>query len=154
MAKDVPIMRKRKKIAVVGAGIGGLVSALKLAQEGFEVKVFERSEYPGGKIRTLEANSGPINIGPTVLTMLPIFQNLFREVGEDIFDHLELKEQNILARHWWSDGTEFDLFTDKNNTFDEIRNVFGSNAANQYMEFFHTTEKMFTFFEKPVTKLL
>ena len=152
MAKDVPIMRKRKKIAVVGAGIGGLVSALKLAHEGFEVKVFERSEYPGGKIRTLEANSGPINIGPTVLTMLPIFQNLFREVGEDIFDHLELKEQNILARHWWSDGTEFDLFTNKNNTFDEIRNVFGSNAANQYMEFFHTTEKMFTCFEKPVMK--
>ena len=92
MPNDVPIMRKRKKIAVVGAGIGGLVSALKLAHEGFEVKVFERSEYPGGKIRTLEANSGPINIGPTVLTMLPIFQKLFREVGEDIFDHLELKE--------------------------------------------------------------
>ena len=43
MAKDVPIMRKRKKIAVVGAGIGGLVSALKLAHEGFEVKVFELS---------------------------------------------------------------------------------------------------------------
>ena len=52
MAKDISILAKRKKIAVVGAGIGGLVSALKLAHEGFEVKVFERSEYPGGKIRS------------------------------------------------------------------------------------------------------
>ena len=44
-----------------------------------------------------------------VLTMLTVFESLFKEVGENIFDHLELKEQQILARHWWSDGTEFDL---------------------------------------------
>ena len=49
MAKDISITVKRKKIAVVGAGIGGLVSALKLANDGFEVKVFESSDYPGGK---------------------------------------------------------------------------------------------------------
>ena len=49
MAKDISRTRKRKKIAVVGAGIGGLVSALKLASDGFEVKVFEGSDYPGGK---------------------------------------------------------------------------------------------------------
>ena len=81
MAKDISSTRKRKKIAVVGAGIGGLVSALKLASDGFEVKVFEGSDYPGGKIRTLESASGPVNIGPTVLTMLSIFQSLFKEVG-------------------------------------------------------------------------
>ena len=109
MAKDISITVKRKKIAVVGAGIGGLVSALKLANDGFEVKVFESSDYPGGKIRTVDSSCGPVNIGPTVLTMLTVFQSLFKEVGENIFDHLELKEQQILARHWWSDGTEFDL---------------------------------------------
>ena len=108
MAKDISILAKRKKIAVVGAGIGGLVSALKLAHEGFEVKVFESSNYLSGKIRTMTL-CGPVNIGPTVLTMLTVFQSLFREVGENIFDHLELKEQQILARHWWSDGTEFDF---------------------------------------------
>ena len=45
MAKDISITVKRKKIAVVGAGIGGLVSALKLANDGFEVKVFESSDF-------------------------------------------------------------------------------------------------------------
>ena len=109
MAKDISIIGKRKRIAVVGAGIGGLVSALKLANDGFEVTVFESSDYPGGKIRTIDSSCGPVNIGPTVLTMLSVFQSLFEEVGENIFDHLELKEQQILARHWWSDGTEFDL---------------------------------------------
>ena len=61
MAKDISILAKRKKIAVVGAGIGGLVSALKLAHEGFEVKVFESSDYPGGKIRTIDSSCGPVN---------------------------------------------------------------------------------------------
>ena len=91
MAKDISRTEKRKRIAVVGAGIGGLVSALKLANDGLEVKVFESSDYPGGKIRTLDSDSGPVSIGPTVLTMLSIFQSLFKEVGENIFDHLELK---------------------------------------------------------------
>ena len=47
MAKDISIIGQRKRIAVVGAGIGGLVSALKLAHDGFEVKVFESADYPG-----------------------------------------------------------------------------------------------------------
>ena len=119
MAKDISILAKRKNIAVVGAGIGGLVSALKLSNDGYQVKVFESSNYPGGKIRTLDCSSGPVNIGPTVLTMLSIFQNLFEEVGENIFEHLELKQQKILARHWWSDGTEFDLLANKDDAFND-----------------------------------
>ena len=152
MAKDISRTRKRKKIAVVGAGIGGLVSALKLASDGFEVKVFEGSDYPGGKIRTLESASGPVNIGPTVLTMLSIFQSLFKEVGENIFDHLELKEQKILARHWWSDGTKFDLLANKDDACDEVQRVFGAKAREQYIKFFHSTKEMFDCFEQPIMK--
>ena len=152
MAKDISIIGQRKRIAVVGAGIGGLVSALKLAHDGFEVKVFESSDYPGGKIRTLDSASGPVNIGPTVLTMLSVFQGLFKEVGENIFDHLELKEQKILARHWWSDGTEFDLLSNKDDAYDEIRRVFGGKAGKQYLSFFNSTEEMFNCFEKPIMK--
>lgn len=152
MAKDISILAKRKNIAVVGAGIGGLVSALKLSNDGYQVKVFESSNYPGGKIRTLDCSSGPVNIGPTVLTMLSIFQNLFEEVGENIFEHLELKQQKILARHWWSDGTEFDLLANKDDAFNEVRRIFGSNAGEQFIRFFNSTEKMFDCFEKPIMK--
>ena len=152
MAKDISRTEKRKKIAVIGAGIGGLVSALKLASDGLEVKVFESSDYPGGKIRTLDSDSGPVSIGPTVLTMLSIFQSLFKEVGENIFDHLELKEQKILARHWWSDGTEFALLANKDDACDEVNKVFGAKAREQYIKFFDSTKEMFDCFEKPIMK--
>ena len=69
MAKDISILAKRKNIAVVGAGIGGLVSALKLSNDGYQVKVFESSNYPGGKIRTLDCSSGPVTVSYTHLTL-------------------------------------------------------------------------------------
>jgi len=152
MAKDISIIGKRKRIAVVGAGIGGLVSALKLANDGFKVTVFESSDYPGGKIRTIDSSCGPVNIGPTVLTMLSVFQSLFEQVGENIFDHLELKEQQILARHWWSDGTEFDLLANKDDAFAEVKRVFGTHSGKQYIKFCKSTEGMFDCFEKPIMR--
>ena len=84
--------------------------------------------------------------------MLTVFQSLFKEVGENIFDHLELKEQQILARHWWSDGTEFDLLANKDDAFGEVTKVFGTNAGEQYIKFYNSTKEMFDCFEKPIMK--
>ena len=80
----------RRKIIVIGAGIGGLSSAVKLAHAGHDVHVIDAASGPGGKMRTHPGSTGPIDIGPTVLTLLPVFERLFRSVGENINDHGEL----------------------------------------------------------------
>ena len=102
-------LASKDKVIIVGAGIGGLASSVRLSHLGYQVSVFEKAKNAGGKLRTIMGSTGDIDVGPTVLTLLPIFKKLFKSVGEDIFEHIELVRQKIIARHWWPDGTSLDL---------------------------------------------
>ncbi len=88
---------------IVGTGIGGLSAALWLAAKGVRVTVVEAADTPGGKMRTTPSVAGPVDIGPTVLTMRPVFEALFAELGERLEDHVTLHRNQLLARHWWRD---------------------------------------------------
>ncbi|MDC1438219.1 FAD-dependent oxidoreductase, partial [Planktomarina temperata] len=92
-------------VAIIGAGIGGLAAAMRLAHGGVKVTVLERQATPGGKMRSLPSAAGMIDAGPTVLTMKPVFEALFREVGCQLADYATLIQEDILARHFWRDGT-------------------------------------------------
>ncbi len=128
---QLPIANK-ERVIIVGAGIGGLAASLRLSHMGYNVKVFETAETAGGKLRTITGQTGEIDIGPTVLTLLPVFQNLFRSVGEDIFDHIELVRQKIIARHWWPDGETLDLHDDFESSRDAILNFSGPESAKEF----------------------
>ena len=100
-------------VAIIGAGIGGLAAAMRLAHGGVKVTVLERQATPGGKMRSLPSAAGMIDAGPTVLTMKPVFEALFREVGCQLADYATLIQEDILARHFWRDGTRLDLMRDR-----------------------------------------
>ena len=65
----LPICNSRPHVAIIGAGIAGLACALRLRAAGMRVTLLERHEKVGGKIRTVPSPAGPIDAGPTVLTM-------------------------------------------------------------------------------------
>ena len=95
---------------IVGAGIAGLATAARLAHAGLNVTVLERHSHPGGKMRTLPSPAGPVDTGPTVLTMRPVFEELFADLGERLEDHVTLHRQPLIARHFWPDGSQLDLY--------------------------------------------
>src|SRR5262245_60449604 len=82
------------KVAVVGAGLGGLAAACHLAGKGHEVVVLEREAVPGGRAGVLESGGFRIDTGPSVLTMLDILGATFAAAGADMADHLTLHEVN------------------------------------------------------------
>ena len=65
-------------IVVVGAGMGGLAAAVELARSGEEVLLVEARSEVGGKARAVEVAGHRIDVGPTVLTMRWVFDELFR----------------------------------------------------------------------------
>ncbi|MEM7198247.1 MAG: FAD-dependent oxidoreductase [Pseudomonadota bacterium] len=137
---------------VIGAGIGGLSAALRLAAHGYSVTVFEQNSAVGGKIRQVSSAVGPIDTGPTVVTMLDIFENLFAETGADLHDYVQLGSNLMIARHFWSDGMQFDLFRDVDRNAAEIENTFGPKSAQQYRHFERQTLAMYRAFDAPVMR--
>ncbi|MBS1301948.1 1-hydroxycarotenoid 3,4-desaturase CrtD [Loktanella sp. SALINAS62] len=139
-------------VVIVGAGIGGLAAALRLAHAGAHVTVLDSHAAPGGKMRTIPSAAGPIDAGPTVLTMRSVFDDLFHAVGLRLDDHLTLCPLDILARHYWPGGTTLDLMADPNDTLARVADVFGTTAADQVRRFSARAARLFDAFEGPMMK--
>ena len=86
-----------RRVAVVGAGIGGLVAALELAHQGLEVLVVEQAATPGGKMREIEVGETRIDAGPTVLTMRWVFDEIFDSAGAELDRQVTLQPAEVLA---------------------------------------------------------
>ncbi len=140
----------RAEVAVIGAGIGGLAAAVRLAAAGADVALIEAQGYPGGKMRTLPSPAGPVDAGPTVLTMTPVFEALFAAAGARLADHVTLIPQPILARHWWPDGATLDLFPDTQASAHAIGTGFGATAAREFLAFDARMAQALAAFEAPM----
>ena len=131
------------KVVIIGAGIGGLAAARRLSHQGCDVTVLDMHDSPGGKMRTMPSAAGPVDAGPTVLTMRPVFEELFADVEETLADHLTLKPLEILARHYWDDGASLDLTADKDQSRDNIVDAFGIKAAAEFTAFSARAKRLF-----------
>ncbi|MEJ6404603.1 1-hydroxycarotenoid 3,4-desaturase CrtD [Yoonia sp. 2307UL14-13] len=140
------------KVVIVGAGIGGLSAALRLRARGCAVTVLERHGAPGGKMRVVDSDAGPVDAGPTVLTMREVFEDLFADADEILSDHLTLTPLKTLARHFWDDGTVLDLSADPLESAANIRAVFGDTAARQFARFAARARRLFKAFDAPMMR--
>ncbi len=125
----------RLRVVVVGAGVGGLVSALELAAQGVEVTVVEQADAPGGKMRQVSSGGRPMDAGPTVFTMRWVFEELFAAIGERLQDHLTLQPLAVLARHAWGAGEHFDLHADLERTVAAIASFSSPAEGERYRQF-------------------
>ena len=93
---------------MIGAGVGGLTSAALLAHAGQRVTLFEKNEHVGGKLNWLEAGGYTWDMGPSLLTMPYVFENLWRKLGRRLSDDLTLLPLPVTCRYRWTDGTVID----------------------------------------------
>ncbi|WP_050929655.1 1-hydroxycarotenoid 3,4-desaturase CrtD [Aestuariivita boseongensis] len=144
--------QQRARAVVIGAGVGGLASAIRLAAAGVEVTLLERHNHAGGKIRTLPSDAGPVDAGPTVLTLRHVFDDLFQSAGARLDDHVTLIPQTILARHVWPDGSELDLHANPEDSAAAIRAFAGSRSETEFRAFCDRTRALFNAFDAPMMR--
>ncbi|WP_163990071.1 phytoene desaturase family protein [Pyxidicoccus caerfyrddinensis] len=95
-----------RRVVVVGAGVGGLAAAARLAHQGFDVQVFEKTNGPGGRCNQLRANGFTWDIGPTIVLMPEVFEETFRALGRRIEDYLTLLRCDPNYRVHFRDGSD------------------------------------------------
>ncbi|MBD2255359.1 phytoene desaturase family protein [Nostoc parmelioides] len=101
-----------KKVAIVGAGPGGLATAIRLAGLGYQVEIFEAAERVGGRMRGFEVDSYAFDTGPTILQLPHLYKELFEEAGLNFADYVQLKRLEPYTRLKFWDGTQLDITSD------------------------------------------
>jgi 1-hydroxycarotenoid 3,4-desaturase len=137
------------RVVVVGAGMAGLVSALRLAHQGLQVTVVERAGQAGGKLRAEWVDGQSIDAGPTVFTMRWVFDELLQSVGAQLDSELVLQRLPVLARHFWGDGSALDLFDDPAASEAAVEAFAGAAEAARFRAFCATTRALYDQLEAP-----
>ncbi len=137
-------------VAVIGAGVGGLVTALILASRGLRVTVVETGERPGGKLRPVRVDGHTIDAGPTVFTMRWVFDDLMEELGLPSDALPQLQPLSVLARHAWAyDGSQLDLHADRQRTADAIAAFSSPAEARRFLAFSTEAARVYRALEGP-----
>jgi phytoene desaturase len=119
-----------KNIIIIGAGLGGLSAACRLARAGFSVSVLERNETVGGKVNFVESGGYKFDTGASLLTMRRVLEDLFEFCGKHVEDYLEIVPLEPICRYFWADGARFDASTNIAKTEREIEKLEPRDVEN------------------------
>ncbi len=126
-----------KKVAVIGAGLGGLAVALLLKKQGYEVTIFEKNAQLGGKINNLSIDGFRFDTGASLITMPFVIDNFFKLLNLNINDYIEIKKLDIITKYFFQDGITINAYSNLENFIDEI-----ANKTNQDK---HSIQKYFDY---------
>ncbi|MCB0101244.1 MAG: phytoene desaturase [Anaerolineales bacterium] len=97
---------------VIGAGIGGIATAARLAKNGYEVTVLEKEATPGGRCNQIVRDGHRFDIGPTLFLMPEIWEETFASLGEDLKEQLDLRRIDPTYKVHFDDGLQLQLTSD------------------------------------------
>lgn len=143
-----------KSAAVIGAGIAGIATSIRLAGKGYAVDVFEANDYPGGKLSSFEqvAPDGAVyrfDAGPSLFTLPQLVDELFRLAGRHPADYFQYERLAETCRYFWDDGTRLTAWADHERFGREVETVLGEPAEHLHAHLrdsalkYDVTEKLF-----------
>lgn len=136
-------MPEPKKVIVIGAGMGGLSTAARLARAGFSVEIYEATDRVGGKCRTEWIGDYAFDTGPSLLTIPAVYRDLFKKTGKRLELVSELQPVDPAFTYTFHDGT---VLTFPNlsltNICKEIDQVLGKKSGNEWHTLMQHAEQM------------
>jgi phytoene desaturase len=131
------------KISVIGAGVGGMSAAARLAKQGHEVTIYENSDRSGGKCRTEWFGDYGFDTGPSLLTLPAVYRDLFLKTGKRIEHILDIAPVDPAFNYHFADGKSV-VFPNLSNpkTYLEIEKSFGKAASQGWEKIINRSEKM------------
>ncbi|MEC7059645.1 MAG: FAD-dependent oxidoreductase, partial [Candidatus Thermoplasmatota archaeon] len=122
-------------VAIIGAGPGGLASALLLAKSGVDVTVFERSSAVGGRNKVFERDGFKFDLGPTFFHYPEVIEDIFKAIGKDAHEELNLHRLDMNYRLIFGQGGVLDCTSDLDEMTERIRALSGDSNANAFRRY-------------------
>ncbi|MDX1907367.1 MAG: 1-hydroxycarotenoid 3,4-desaturase CrtD [Bacteroidia bacterium] len=115
---------------VIGAGIGGLASAIRLRVKGYPVGVYETQAGPGGKLTEVRTAGYRFDMGPSLFTLPEQVDELFELAGKNPRDYFSYTTLPVITRYFYPDGTRLDAWQDPEAFAQEVEARTGEPAAH------------------------
>jgi phytoene desaturase len=120
-------------IVVVGAGLGGIGTAVRLAGAGHRVTLLEKNSRPGGKMNLVEAEGFRFDTGPSLVTLPGVLVDTFRAAGKRLEDYLTLEQVDPICRYRFADGARLDM----SSNLAEVVPALGTLSPGDVTPFFY-----------------
>jgi len=127
-------MTKRYDALIVGGGVGGLVSAIRLAAAGRSVALFERNEQFGGKLAVRERDGFVFDTGPSLLTLPSLLDEVFQLAGTSLAGEVDLVRLDPSFRYFWPDASTV-TFRDEPIATAEALDAFSPGSGAEYLDY-------------------
>jgi phytoene desaturase len=137
-----------KNTIIIGAGLGGLSAAIRLATKGFAVTILEKNETVGGKINFVEAGGYKFDTGASLLTMRRVLEELFIYAGKRVENYLEILALEPICRYFWTDGARFDASQNLPKTEAEIERMETRGEVENFRKFLADAKRKYEVSEK------
>lgn len=146
------------KAIVIGAGLGGLSAAMRLGAKGYQVTVLDRLDRAGGRGSSITQNGHRFDLGPTIVTVPQVFEQLWADCGRSFRDDVDLRPVDPYYEIRWRDGSKFRVNGDDTTMEAEVAKLSPSDVAG-YRKFLNDSERRYEFgFEglgrRPMNKLM
>jgi phytoene desaturase len=140
----------KERVAVIGAGMGGMCTAARLARAGYEVTVFESSDRHGGKCRTEWIGNYAFDTGPSLLTLPAVYRDFFQRTGDVMGRVVELQPVTPSFDYRFADGSAVRFANlSRKETLTAIEESFGDLAAQEWDQIMRKAEAMWDVSREP-----
>jgi phytoene desaturase len=136
-------------VAVVGAGLGGLAAAARLAAGGHVVTVLERSDKVGGKLGTYERDGHVFDTGPSLVTMPQVYRDLFAATGGSLEDAVDLVRLDPAVAYRFADGTRLTVPGSRSDIPHALEDALGPAAGTEWTALMERAAAMWRISEEP-----
>ena len=131
---SMPQPSQHNPIVIIGAGVGGLSAAIRLAVAGKKVVILDKNPIVGGKMNQYMADGFYWDTGPSIITMRHVFEDLFAAAGRSLDEYVSLLPLDPLTRYYFADGTRLDATRDLTQMATQIAQ-FDERDVEGYLRF-------------------
>ncbi len=116
-----------QKAVVIGAGVAGLATAIRLSANGYKATVFEANSHAGGKLHAKTIDGYRFDLGPSLFTMPWLVTELFELHGKNPEAYFKYSRKQTICNYFWEDGTTFSMPADGQEFIESAASRFGED---------------------------